>query len=34
MKTTCGACGGEGQKIKHFCGTCNGSGVEKKKMKE
>jgi len=27
MKTTCGACGGDGEKIRHFCSTCSGSGV-------
>ena len=34
MQTTCGSCGGAGEKIKHLCPTCNGSGVEKKRVKE
>jgi molecular chaperone DnaJ len=34
MQTTCGSCGGAGEKIKHFCPACNGSGVEKKRVKE
>lgn len=34
MKTSCGACGGEGEKIKHSCTNCKGSGIEKKKMRE
>jgi len=34
MKTSCGSCGGEGEKIKHFCSNCSGTGVDKKKIKE
>ena len=34
MQTTCSACGGEGQKIKHYCISCSGSGVQSKRVKE
>ena len=34
MKTTCGSCGGEGEKIKHVCGACRGIGQEKRRVKE
>ena len=34
MKTACGTCGGEGEKVRQACGQCKGSGVEKKRVTE